>query len=344
MKGISEFYPLLDNPVKVVITMHQKPDGDAMGSALGLYLFLKKLGHSVTVVSPTNWAGFLNWLPECNSVVDFEKNKAKGADIVKEAELIFCLDFNVLHRTKNMEHVLSEAKCTKVLIDHHEQPQTQAFDYGISNTHKSSTSEMVYDLIIESGHSQHLDLNIAACLYTGIMMDTGSFRFTCTTASVHHAVAHFKELGLNHSPIHERIYDEFLENRLRFLGNALLNRMEVFFEYNTVLMAIPALDIMEYDIQTGDTEGIVNFLLSIKGIKFGAMVIDRGEECRWSFRSKGNFDVNIFARKNFNGGGHANASGGSSNASLAENIALFKNVLKNYEAELSEEYTPEIFF
>ena len=340
MKGITEFYPLLDKPATVAITMHQKPDGDAMGSTLGLYHFLKKLGHIVTVVSPTNWANFLDWLPGCDSVIDFEKEKVKGGKVIQDAEIIFCLDFNVLHRTKNMESVLLQAKCIKVLIDHHEQPQTEAFDYGISNIHKSSTCEMVYDFIVESGRSQELDLDIAACLYTGMMTDTGTFRFPSTTASVHHAIAHFKELGLKHSPIHERIYDDFLENRLRFLGNILLNRMEVFYIYNTALIAIPQSDLVKFDIQTGDTEGVVNYLLSMKGIKFGALIIDRGEERKWSFRSKGSFDVNVFARKHFNGGGHANAAGGNSPASLTENIASFKEVIKEYAVELGKEYIP----
>ena len=334
MQAITEFYPHLQNPQQVVITMHQKPDGDAMGSALGMYHFLTQLGHSVTIISPTNWADFLKWMPGCNAVIDFEMYRDKSAKIISEAALIFCLDFNVLHRTKNLQTVLLESTAIKVLIDHHELPDESQFAYGISNVYKSSTSEMVYDFIIESGHTANINLDVAACLYTGVMTDTGSFRFPSTTASVHKMVAHFKELGLNHTPIHEHVYDNFLENRLRFIGNALLNHLEVFYEYNTAMMAIPKSDIKAFDIKTGDTEGLVNYLLSMEGIRFGALLIDREEERRWSFRSKGNFDVNQFARLHFEGGGHKNAAGGRSSDTLDNNVQKFKTVLRDYEVQL----------
>jgi bifunctional oligoribonuclease and PAP phosphatase NrnA len=334
MQPIQEFFPQLTSPKNIVITMHQKPDGDAMGSALGLYNFLIQLGHKVTVISPTNWATFLSWMPGCKQVVDFDFSREKALSILKETEVLFCLDFNILHRTKHMETVLTELKCTKILIDHHQQPQEEAFDFGASDTSKSSTCEMVYDFIIGSGHSDKINSDVAECLYTGIMTDTGSFRFPATSASVHRAVAHLKESGLQHAKVHENIYDSFLENRLRFIGHALLNRMEVFYEYNTTLMYIPKNDLLRFDIKTGDTEGLVNHLLSIEGIKFGALVIDRDEERKWSFRSKGSFDVNTFARKHFEGGGHFNAAGGRSSDSLDNTIQKFKQVLKEYKDQL----------
>jgi phosphoesterase RecJ-like protein len=221
-----------------------------------------------------------------------------------------------------------------VLIDHHQQPQSEAFDYGISDVEKSSTCEMVYDVIMQSPWAGNLNLDMAACIYTGIMTDTGSFRFPSTTASAHRAVAHLKDLGLNHSVIHDNIYDNLLETRLRFLGNALLNRLEVLYEYNTALMVIPKRDLLKYEIKTGDTEGLVNYLLTIEGMKLGALLIDRDEERKWSFRSKGGFDVNIFARANFEGGGHKNAAGGRSNDSIEDNVKRFKTVLEQYENQL----------
>lgn len=334
MQPIALFYPQLTKPAKVVITMHQKPDGDAMGSALGLYHFLKALNHEATVISPTNWADFLDWMPGIDTVMDFEKNKEKGKALIAAAEIIFCLDFNILHRTKNMEQPLMEAACTKVLIDHHQQPQEEAFAYGISDTSKSSTCEMVYDFIMASGHADALNLSIAECLYTGLMTDTGSFRFPSTTAAVHRMAAHLKDLGLQHTKIHEQIYDNFLEGRLRFMGYALLNRMEVLYEYNTALMYITKQDLHRFDIKTGDTEGLVNYLLTIQGIKLGALVIDRDEERKWSFRSKGGFDVNLFARNHFEGGGHRNAAGGRSSDSLESTVQQFKTVIKNYQTQL----------
>lgn len=334
MLPISEFYPSLTTPARVVITMHQKPDGDAMGSALGLYHFLKALGHTVVVISPTNWADFLNWLPGVDHVIDFEQRKDRALSILQETDYIFCLDFNILHRTKHLEKPLLAAKSVKILIDHHEQPQESAFQYGISDTSKSSTCEMVFDFILQSGHQHLLDINMAQCLYTGVMTDTGSFRFPSTTASVHRMVAILKDLGLKHTPIHEHIYDNFLENRLRFIGFALLNRMEVLYEYNTALMYITRADLQRFNIKTGDTEGLVNYLLTIQGIKFGALVIDREGERKWSFRSKGTFDVNSFARSHFEGGGHLNAAGGGSQQSLDENLRQFKQIIREYSNQL----------
>ena len=334
MQAITQFYPQLANPQKIVISTHQKPDGDAMGSSLGLYHVLIQLGHSVSVISPTNWADFLNWMPGCEKVIDFEKNREASIQLIQEADIIFCLDFNIFHRTRNLEHLLAAATGCKILIDHHQQPDEPNFNFGVSNTYKSSTCEMVYDFIVDAGYTRNINLDVATCLYTGIMTDTGSFRFSSTTASVHHVIAHFKELGLNHTVIHENIYDNFLEGRLRFIGNALLNRLDVLYEYNTAVMAIPKYDLQKFDIRTGDTEGLVNYLLSIEGIKFGALVIDRDEERKWSFRSKGDFDVNSFARNHFEGGGHRNASGGRSSESLDNTMRTFKQVLHLYEEQL----------
>ncbi len=334
MQSIQAFYNQVAIPKKVVITTHQKPDGDAMGSSLGLYHFLRMFGHSVTVISPTNWASFLKWMPGCNSVVDFEFQRDKAVSILNEAELLFCLDFNVLHRTKNMESFIAALDCTRILIDHHEQPQVEAFHYGISNPAKSSTAEMVYDFIVDSGNSDKINKEIAECLYAGVMTDTGSFRFTSAKASVHTMVAQLKQTGFNHTLVHENLYDNFLENRLRFTGHVLLNRMEVFYEYNTAIMAISKQDLLRFHIRTGDTEGLVNYLLTIQGMKLAALVIDRDEERKWSFRSKGDFDANTFARLHFEGGGHFNAAGGRSSDSLENTVKKFKQVIKEYEIQL----------
>ena len=336
MQPIEQFYPILNQPFKAVITAHQKPDGDAMGSTLGLFHFLKQLGHDVTVISPTNWAQFLDWMPGVDQVIDFESNKKEASQIVAAADYVFCLDFNILHRTKHLEPIIRESNALKILIDHHQQPDILSFAFGISDVKMSSTCEMIYDFIVQSGHSNLINLDIATCLYTGLMTDTGSFRFPSTTASVHKIVAHLKELGLQHAKIHENIYDNSTEGRLKFMGNAFLNRMTVLPEYKTAIMAIPKTDIYKYELKTGDTEGLVNYLLSIEGIKFAAIVIDREEERKWSFRSKGNFDVNIFARTHFEGGGHANAAGGRSSKSVEETLNDFKTIIENYKSQLTQ--------
>jgi phosphoesterase RecJ-like protein len=335
MQPIDQFFPLLKQPFKAVITAHQKPDGDAMGSSLALNHFLQQLGHDVRVISPTNWAQFLAWMPGTEHVIDFEHDREAATQLVNEADYVFCLDFNILHRTKHLEPIIKESKAIKILIDHHQQPDTPSFGYGISDVQMSSTCEMIYDFIVQSGHSNLINMDIATCLYTGLMTDTGSFRFPSTTASVHKIVAHLKELGLQHAKIHENIYDQSTEGRLKFMGNAFLYRMQLFPEYHTAIMAIPKADIYKFELKTGDTEGLVNYLLSIQGIKLAAIVIDREEERKWSFRSKGKFDVNIFARTHFEGGGHANAAGGRSSKSVEETVSDFKQVLEIYKSQLN---------
>lgn len=335
MKPLSDIFPLLSREKNIVITFHQKPDADAMGSALALYNFLIQLNHQVTVISPTNWAGFLSWMPGCKKVFDFEMQNAKAVAALEAAEWLFCLDFNTLSRTKNMESVIDKLSCKKILIDHHQQPQTEAFDYGESNTEKSSTAEMVYDFMINSGYGRLINTSVAECLYAGVMTDTGSFRFASTTASVHRMVADLKDRGFDHSQIHENLYDNFLESRFRFFGHVLLNRMDVFYEYNTALIAIPQADLIRFNVKTGDTEGLVNFPLSIHGIKLASIIIDRGDERKSSFRSKGGFDVNTFARKYFNGGGHFNAAGGRNSEPLEEVVRRFRAAIHENREALS---------
>ena len=335
MQPINQIFSEITSPKNIVITMHQKPDGDAMGSTLGLFHFLTQFGHQVKVISPTNWASFLSWMPGCKDVLDYEKEQVKSDAFITEADWIFCLDFNTMSRTKKMESALLNAKAVKILIDHHQQPQVEVFSFGASDTSKSSTAEMVYDFITGSGYHDKINNEVAQCLYAGVMTDTGSFRFPSTSANVHAMVSDFLKRGLKHSVIHEALFDNFTENRLRFIGNVLSNRMQLFYEYNTALISIPQQDLIKYDIKTGDTEGLVNYPLSIEGIKLATIIIDRGEERKLSFRSKGSFDVNTFARKYFEGGGHFNASGGQSKDSLEEVISKFKKAIAENKNDLS---------
>jgi len=333
MENLDTIFASLLEPKKIVITMHQKPDPDAMGSSLGLFHYLKKMGHDVTVISPTNWADFLKWMPSCDQVIDFESNRLSSTELLKKTDWLFCLDFNHLGRTRNMEEVIMKLNCKKILIDHHREPQVDFFDYGISNIKKSSTAEMVYDFIIDTGGEDKIDKNIAICLYAGVMSDTGSFRFSSTSASVHLMVAKLKAFEIDHPKIHTAIYDNFLENRLRFIGHVLSNRLEVFYEYNTALISIPKNDILRFHIKTGDTEGLVNYPLSIQGIEMAALLIDRDEERKWSFRSKETFDCNTFARRYFQGGGHYNAAGGGNKLSFEENVKNFKSALREFSIQ-----------
>ena len=336
MKPIQEIFPLLHGPRNVVVTMHQKPDADAMGSALGLYHFLRHFGHRVDVISPTNWAEWLKWMKGAEIAIDYEFSQAKADVILQKADWIFCLDFNTLIRTRRMEQPLRKAPGIKILIDHHQLPEIASFEYGRSDTNKSSTSEMVYDLIVDSGHGDIINVPIAECLYAGVMADTGSFRFSSATGAVHRMVAALKDRQFDHTKIHEELYDNFLENRLRFTGYALQSRMDIFYEYNAALISIPWKDLVRYQIKTGDTEGLVNYPLSIQGIKLAALIIDRDEEIKCSFRSKGQFDVNTFARTYFDGGGHFNAAGGRSTDNLDQTVQRFIKAMKENASQLQQ--------
>ena len=334
MEAINLLYPLLLEPRNIIITTHQKPDPDAMGSSLALYHWLNSFKHTVKVISPTNWAAFLNWMPGCDQVMDFESHQNEAQSLIKNADWIFCLDFNALNRTKRMAALLEESTAQKILIDHHREPQLDVFHWGVSDIQKSSTSEMIYDFICNSGYADRINDPIMKCLYAGVMGDTGSFRFSSATAGVHEMVASFKRNGLQHTEIHELIYDNYLENRYRFIGHILTNRLEVDYEMNTALIWVTKQDLLKYHIKTGDTEGLVNYPLGIQGIKLAALLIDRDEKRKWSFRSKGEFDCNTFARRHFNGGGHFNAAGGECDESLEQNLKQFKSALKEYATQL----------
>jgi phosphoesterase RecJ-like protein len=336
MKKIEEIFPLLDQPKKIAIVMHLKPDADAMGSSLGLFHFLDQFGHTINVISPTNWAEWLKWMPGANTVIDYEFHNDKANKVLDNADWVFCLDFNTLVRTRHMAQKLKKLSAVKILIDHHQEPAVEDFVYGVSDTGKSSTSEMVYDLIVDSGNAEKINTPIAECLYAGVMTDTGSFRFASASASVHRMVAALKDVGFDHSKIHEELFDNFLENRLRFIGHVLQNRMDIYYEYNTALISVPWKDLVKYEIKTGDTEGLVNYPLTIKGIKLVALIIDRDEEIKCSFRSKNDFDVNTFARKYFEGGGHFNAAGGRSSGTLEQAVQKFIHAMKESELQLQQ--------
>jgi bifunctional oligoribonuclease and PAP phosphatase NrnA len=336
MKNIEEIVPLIYQPKKIVIIMHLKPDADAMGSALGLFHFLEQFEHSITVISPTNWADWLKWMPGSGAVIDYELNTEKANKALEHADWIFCLDFNTLARTRHMAQKLKHSPVSKILIDHHQEPSLADFAFGTSDPDKSSTAEMVYDFIVSTGQADKINIPVATCLYAGVMTDTGSFRFSSATASVHRMVACLKDTGLQHTKIHEELFDNFLENRLRFFGHVLQNRMDIFYEYNTAMISIPWKDLVKYEIKTGDTEGLVNYPLTIKGIKLVSLIVDRDEEIKCSFRSKDDFDVNTFARKYFEGGGHFNAAGGRSSGTLEQTIQQFIRAMKENVLQLQQ--------
>ncbi|MEN9370023.1 MAG: hypothetical protein RI952_888 [Bacteroidota bacterium] len=335
MHNIKELQALLSEAKKIVITTHHKPDGDAMGSSLGLYHFLLALGHQVHVVTPSDYPYFLHWLPGNSEVIDFQIQEARAKELVAEADLIICSDFNALSRIGSLGDLVRNSAAKKVMIDHHLDPEGFE-DYTYWDVRACAAAELVYRFIVELGFGNSIDKDIATCLYTGIMTDSGSFRFPSTSAEVHRIIADLIERGANNSRIHELIYDTNSENRLKFLGHILSQKMFVLPEINTAYIYIDQEELKKYQIVTGDTEGIVNYALSINGIRFAILVVDRGEARKLSFRSKGEFPANEVAKKYFEGGGHRNAAGGISFLSLAETVEKIKNILPEYEEMLKQ--------
>jgi len=324
---INKIKLLLSKPKKIVIVPHRNPDGDAMGSTLGLYHFLLKLNHHVVVISPNEFPEFLDWLPAAEKVLIYEKQKAATTKIVNEAELIFTLDFNALHRVGEMESALQEASCAFVMIDHHQKPDNYA-EFIYSDTNYGSTCEMIYNFIEFLEQTSLIDKTIGTCLYTGILTDSGSFRYPKTTGRTHRIVAELIDLGVENTTIPNLLFDNNSYNRLQLLGRALQN-MKVLEKYRTSYISLTQTELDDFHHVKGDTEGIVNYGLTIKGILFTAIFIENKEEniIKISFRSQGDFDVNQFARDHFNGGGHINAAGGKSDLSMQETINKFEKLI-----------------
>jgi len=327
IQDIQAIQLLLATPKKIAIIPHRGPDGDAMGSTLGLYHFLLKNNHQPTVIAPNDFPDFLAWLPGSETVKIFEKDTENCTKILEEAELIFTLDFNAFHRTGEMEHTLAKLTAPFIMIDHHQKPDDYA-TYMYSDTAFGSTCEMVYNFISFLDKKQDLDKTIATCIYTGILTDSGSFRFPGTTGNTHRIIAELIDLGVENTQIPVLLFDNSSYSRLQLLGRALQN-MKVFEEYKASYTTLTQEELDVFHYVKGDTEGIVNYGLSIKGICFTAIFIENKDEniIKISFRSQGGFDVNQFARDHFNGGGHSNAAGGRSEVSMEETVKKFEDLV-----------------
>ena len=325
----------LSNPKKVVIVPHKNPDGDAMGSTLGLCNYLKKLGHSAIVIAPNDYPEFLKWIPGTKDVLIHEEHTRVAEAHISQADLIFTLDFNALHRCGAMEIPIENSAAIKVMIDHHQQPDDYA-TYVFSDVSICSTSEMVYHFIEMMDDLEHIDVAIGEALYTGIMTDTASFRFSLTTSTTHRLIAHLIDIGVEKTHIHNAVYDTNSFGRLQLLGCAL-NNLKFLESFKTAYISLTHKELEAHDFQKGDTEGFVNYGLSLKGARFAVIFIEHKQEgiIKISFRSKGDFDVNTFARTHFNGGGHKNASGGRSNLNLEDTIEKFISILSEYKSELN---------
>lgn len=334
-EDISRVKSLLATPKKIVIVPHKGPDGDAMGSTLALKLLLENQHHHVELISPNDYPDFLKWLPYQEEVLIYEEEEEKCAQYILNADIIFTLDFNHLSRAGEMRHILSKAEADFIMIDHHQQPD----DYAVvtySDVTMCSTAQMVYHFIEHIGLADYINAQIATCLYTGIMTDTGSFRYRSTTSLTHRVIADLIERGADNTNIHENVYDTNSYSRLQLLGVALQN-LKVVEGLRTAYIVLSQEELDRHNFKKGDTEGFVNYGLSLSGIVFAAIFIENKSDqmVKISLRSKGTFSVNDFARRHFQGGGHINAAGGKSDLNLKETVAKFISILPDYKTSLS---------
>lgn len=333
---ITEIKALLDSPKSIVLVPHKNPDGDAIGSTLGLYNYLILSGHKVTVIAPNDFPSFLKWMPNHEKIVIHESQKSAAEELIASADLIFTLDFNAFHRAGDaMAPALEASQAIKIMIDHHQQPDDYA-TYMYSDVAMSSTCEMVYNFIERLGDSDLINADIATCIYAGILTDTGSFRFPSTTPRTHIVAAHLMEKGANHSDIYNAIYDTNTYDRLQLLGQALTN-LRIVPEYRTAYITLSQEELNKFNFKKGDTEGLVNYGLSIDNIIFAVIFIEHQQEgiVKISLRSKGDFSVNAFSRAHFEGGGHDNAAGGKSRLNLSDTVENFISILPGYKEQLN---------
>jgi phosphoesterase RecJ-like protein len=339
MREIDSLINQLNKPNRVVITTHHKPDADALGSSLGMANYLIKKGHDVQVITPSDYPSFLFWMKGNQDVLIYSEETANQVkDLIDNADIIITLDFSVLHRINEMGEMVRNAKAFKVNIDHHLDPEDFA-DYRLWNTKAASTCELCFQLIVALGDKALIDKDIAECLYAGIMTDTGGFRHPNTTKNVHEVVAELIGIGADNAKIAKHVYDTNSLNRLKFLGFALSEKLEVIPEYHTAFFAISNEELNRFESKTGDTEGLVNYALSLEGIVLAVLFKDSGDGIKMSFRSIGTFPANEIAATYFNGGGHRNAAGGKTDGTLKETVDRFKTILKDYKPLLDKELT-----
>ncbi len=331
-----ELNTLLSAKKQIVITTHKSPDGDAIGSSLGLYHVLKAHGCNVSVVVPNGYPDFLKWMPAEDTILNYEVQGDEVKAVFETAEVLFCLDYNTAHRTGDVKELVESYTGISVMIDHHPQPDHFA-TYLLSDTSASSTAQLIYQFVDALGWEQLITKEVGACLYSGIVTDTGSFRFPATSAATHRVVAALMEKGLQPHLVHQAIFDSNKESKLKLLGYCLSEKMKVLPEYKTAFIHLSKEELERFNYQSGDTEGVVNYALSVEGVRFAAIFKENQENVRMSFRSKGEFSVNQFARDNFNGGGHVNAAGGMSEEPLQAVVKKFEALLPSYQEQLLDE-------
>jgi len=329
LNQIKEVGRLLTIDKKIVIVTHSNPDGDAIGSSLALYLFLKNQKFQVSVVTPNDYPLFLHWLPSNDEVLVYIHKKKQVKKIIEVADLIINLDFNDLKRIGEVGHLVEQSKALKIIIDHHPYP-TDFADFTISTTTVSSTAELVYYFMEKTLGKKYINKDVASCIYTGIMTDTGCFSFNSSNSQTFKIVAELQKIGINKDQIYSDVYDNYSEYRMKLLGYCLDKKMILLPEYQAAYISLTKEELEKYHFAPGDSEGFVNYPLSIKNIIFTAIFIERKDYIKVSLRSKGDFQVNQIAMDCYNGGGHKNAAGGEIKASLDDAINIFTKAAPFY--------------
>ncbi|TAE75015.1 MAG: bifunctional oligoribonuclease/PAP phosphatase NrnA [Bacteroidetes bacterium] len=334
MNNIDEYRSLMSQPQKVVITTHQVPDADALGSSLALSRYLSKLGHQTKVITPTEYPSFLDWLPKPNEVIVFNsENKTICEEQFDAADVIFCLDFSSYHRLQELEKYLKNTSAKVVLIDHHLHPNVIA-DFEVWQPEAAATAELIYQFIEDMGDKSLIDTHIAEGIYAGLATDTLSFKLGTTTPDAHKIAANLIQLGLDSAKIHRLIYDNNRVEKIKFLGYILQNKLVHLPEFKTAYFIITAEELKRFGMGLGDTEGIVNYALSIENIVLAAIIIERAEYTKLSLRSIAQFPANEVAEKYFQGGGHRNAAGANCAENSQELEKKFLDVLNIYQNQL----------
>ncbi|MEC7850605.1 MAG: bifunctional oligoribonuclease/PAP phosphatase NrnA [Bacteroidota bacterium] len=329
---MQELKNLLSAKQNVVITTHVNPDGDAIGSSVALLNFLIKMGHDVSVIVPNDYPDFLKWMKNDELIINYSNSKNESQEKIKNASLIFCLDFNNLNRINELGDYISDSKAKKVLIDHHLDP-IDFYDFKIHDVKASATAELVYNFLIELD-SNAVDKDISEALYTGILTDTGSFKFSMSP-KVHKIVSDLMIRGVDIGFINNKIYDSNSLDKLKLIGYALSEKLEVISNGNAAYIVLSRKDLKDHNFKKGDTEGLVNYALSISNVNMAVLIIETKERIKFSFRSIGQFSVNEFAKKYFNGGGHKNAAGGSLEDKLSVALKKFLKDISKYSKDLN---------
>ena len=326
IEKVDSFKKIITDSDSFIITTHRGPDGDAMGSSMAMYNLLFNLKKDVNVIIPNSFPNFLSWLPNIKNVINHEENNSDISNIFSEVDVIIMLDFNDLSRIQNIERYVTNSNAKKILIDHHQDPDLSICDLSFCDTTYSSTCELLYMILNQAKFN--LTKNIADCLYTGILTDTGSFKFSCTTKNTHISVGDLISKGVNATEISNLIYNNYSHDRIKLLGHCLINKLKIY-NNSSAIISLSEDELKKFNFKKGDTEGIINYALSIKEVIFAVFVVEKDNIVKLSFRSLGNINVQEISKRYFGGGGHFNAAGAKSDLSLDKTIIKVENIIKN---------------